>query len=586
MSGWAASAMGSSSKSLPLLAVVLALVVGGGGVAWLVLRQDVAFDSLAPGARAPAGAVDPIESEAPPESRELVAIGPVEEPSGAEPREATTVVHPLELELSLIQRGNFDLQEGLPAVGTGATARLRGHLFGPDGRGLEGSVTFVAGTNEGRVLRCDATGEYGAADLYAGLGVVRCQTNHGYVAEREVRLRPRTEEVLTVGFGHPASVYGAVVDGENMPIEGADVRLDGLETRTDERGEFHFPSVASGSALAIVSKPGFATYREVVPIPRGRVVEAGRLRFRLEPGASLEITVLEIVGAREQAEVYLIPTGGQPVNREAGQRTFPWYRVNPVRIHPGGTALVEDLPEGRVALMLFHSGAVANPRQSAVKLSRGSKRQVVLHLEPAQQLRGRVLREGNPVSGAWATLEAPDRTGATIAALAAGPEILQSMVLPHVAAGVQRVRTDDSGRFFFTVFPEFTSRYYLSASTTDGTWSGNRVVAADAGDVELPLERTRTEGRLHVAMAGRYQGLPVRVRVDGAPRDPIDLAAEDQLWIDHLVPGTWRVDASWDDVAVLRGQIVEVVRDAELDLVLPAGALHGQTDEERRRAGY
>lgn len=571
------------SRSSTLL-LILFLVLGGAGAvaAWFVLAEDPA----PPGLVLEVDAVDlpQLEPEDADTSSRLVAAAEPDRPAFTAGQ--TSVVFPLEVDLQLVQRGSFEREEGLLPIGSGADARLRGNIYGEDGAGLRATVTLVGGPNEGRVLRCDNEGAYGAFDLYPGLAIVRVETPRGHVAEQEVLLRGHAEEICTIGFGQPATIYGEVTTLDGQPIEGARVRISGHEAMSDDKGEFYLPGIASGKALAVVEKPGYARYRETVPVPRGAVVTKDRLSFRLSPGANLEVTVLENVGAREPAKLFILPAGGQRVNMDRGQRTYPWHLVNPVEIFPGGSTLIEDLPDGRVNLRLFHSGAVANPRQTAVKLVGGTVRQAVLHLEPAQQLRGQVLREGKPVAGATVTLEAPNRFSATIGALGTSSEFAQGMIIGHMPSAVQRVRTDDRGSFVFTSYASITSSYYLFAETTDHAWHANRVVRADETDIEVELEPTvAREVRLRIRLAGRYQGLPVEVRVSGAPRDPFELAPDDDLWIDGLEPGRWVVDVSWHGEPVIRGQSLQLEESEELRLVLPDGALHGQTEEERRRAG-
>jgi hypothetical protein len=77
----------------------------------------------------------------------------------------------------------------------------------------------------------------------------------------------------------------------------------------------------------------------------------------------------------------------------------------------------------------------------------------------------------------------------------------------------------------------------------------------------------------------------VEVTVNGAPRDSFELAPEDDLWLGDLAPGRWVIDVNWHGEPVLRSQSLKLDETEELHLVLPDGALHGQTEEERKRAG-
>ena len=567
------------SKQAALLALLLALLAAAGGAAWWSGR----------GAPASAAAVT-LDRELPAPgaggARPEVELESVTRSAEDLPESATTVVWPLEVDLTLVQRGTFETPANVAPIGSGATATLRGNIYGADGTGQSATITFTAGPNEGRVLTTDDEGAYGASDLYGGLNVVDIETAAGRRAQREVLMREFTETPLTIGFGRPAAIYGRVLDMAGEPIEGASVTIDGREALTDVEGVFHFPAVASGRVLAVVRKPGYATYREVIPVTAGFVITQDKLTFSLERGATLAVSILEQVGGRGPAKVWLLPSGGQRVNTSRGQRTFPWYLVNPVEVYPGGTALVEDLPSGRVDLVLFHSGAVATPQRTTVKLTGGRETAHVLHLEPGGQLTGRAVRDGEPVPRARVTLEAPHRTRATTDALGMRYDFMQGMVLSHLAPARQEVECDEHGRFALTTF-KGARAYYLSAESPDGEWLGTRTVAPDSSDVEIELRPVdREKGLLEVLLAGRHQGLPVQVRVQGTPRDKFELAPHDPLVIADLERGTWRLDLTWNGEFVKKGHTVEIgAGRSEVEVELPEGAIEGQNEFERKRAG-
>jgi len=570
--------MNRSHQSV-LLALLLILLLGGGAVWWF---GGTAAPAAAAGVTMDRSALDPSTDLGLPDS-EVEAI----DRTLAFPDEApTTVAWPLEVDLTLVQRGSFETLTGVPPVGSGATASLRGNIYGPDGVGVRAIVSFSAGPNKGRVLTCDGSGSYGASDLYGGLGIVDIRTPAGRTAQREVLLREFNETPLTIGFGRPAAIYGTVIDRKGEPLQSASVIIDGREVLTDAEGGFHFPRVASGKVLAIVSKPGYARYREILPVTAGFVITREKLTFTLEAGASLALSIQEAVGDRGPALVYLIPSGGQRVNTVRGQRTFPWHLVNPIEVYPGGTTLVEDLPDGRVDVSLFHSGAVAKPATTAVRLQAGQERAQVLHIEKGQTISGTILKGGIPSSGVKVSLEAPHRTRATTDALGKRFDFLQGMVIGHIPAAHQVVHTDGAGRFVLTT-SSVAPAFYLAAETTDGEWFVTRTVQPGAADLELELQPVDVErGSIEFALPGRFQGLPVQVRVQGAPRDEFELAAADTLVVDKLEQGTWRVDLTWNSQFVVKGRSVPVGREpGEVKAELPEGAIHGQNEFERKRTG-
>ena len=578
----------SHSKALQLTALVLV-----GGVLVVALWIFAGFDREEPGAGVvelpsaqPSDPPLPLDKgrREPDESRVLTPSADF-----VEPDLGTTVIWPLEVQLTQVSRASFEqVGDELP-VGSGANAALEGHIWGPDDRGLRATVTFTAGSNAGRVLSCDAEGALGASDLYPGLAIVRITTPNGHLAEREVRLRARQTELLNVGFGHPASVFGSVVDLAGDPLAGVAVTLDGHQASTDEEGVFFFPAVASGMALATCSKHGYALYRETVPISAGRMVESHQLEFRLVKGASLELTVDGNAGdLRAPARVYLFPLGRQSAGTVRGQRTFPWHLVSPVEIWPGGTKLVEGLPDGNVMLSIFRPGAVSERSQTKARLYGGQTTKQVLRLLPGPRLVGEVLKSGKKVEGALIRLEASNRQAISERVLGKGPEFNQEMIFPHLPAAVQEVRSDSRGEFGFTLFPELGKVAYLTAESPDGAWRASQSVVLDAEQkVELELEPVSSaQGTLELELSPRFQALPVSIRVMGAPRDPFDLQPQDQVVVEGLEQGTWRVDVEWNRERLIEKALVDLTEKgpARLELSLPQGAILGQNEEERRRA--
>ncbi len=503
----------------------------------------------------------------------------------------TSVIWPLEVQLTLVARAEFGATDGTPPPGTGASAGLQGHLWGPSDEGLRGSITFTAGSNRGRALTCDAEGAFGASDLYPGLNIVRVETSVGFSAEREVRLRARQEELLNIGFGRPAVVSGSVLDTQGVAVVGAEVTLDGHAGTTNDEGVFYFPEVASGMALATVFKAGFARYREIVPISAGRMIEKDQLQFRLSPSASLEVVLEGAAGdMHSPAKVFLFPVGPQRVNSARGQQTFPWHLVSPVELYPGGSKVIDGLPDGHLLLAVFRPGAVAERPYVKVRIYEGRTTQQVVKLLPGPALRGRVLRGGEPVTGARVRLEAPNRQSASELVLNKDPEFNQELVFPHLPSGLQEVSTDASGHFELTLFSDVSTGYYLTAETLDGLWRAGRSVRTDeSAEIEIELERaSQNVASLRLGLSPRFQGLPVAVRVMGAPRDPFELEPKaEELSIENLEEGTWRVDVTWHGEDLLENLLVQVGQDKEHSLFvkLPPGAVDGQTAEERRRAG-
>ena len=99
---------------------------------------------------------------------------------------------------------------------------------------------------------------------------------------------------------------------------------------------------------------------------------------------------------------------------------------------------------------------------------------------------------------------------------------------------------------------------------------------------------------VHAAPAGfgpnidadfRPQSLDVRLVVNGMPAEPFTLGPKQDLVIDDLLAGIWRVKAAWYGETLLDVESIEVEGRASLRCELPAAAIEGHDREAWLRAG-
>jgi len=493
---------------------------------------------------------------------------PTRQSEGEEP---TEIFFPLELSLSLVEPAKRLVADGVGAHGSGARARLEGHLYGTDSKGVAGEVRFTSGANMGRVLKCDAGGGFGAHDLYPGLSIVKVSGPLIAGAEREVLLRNDRKSVLNIGFGRPAVVHGRVQDEAGEPIVGARVTMDGQETYTDQEGTFYYPRMTSGQVLLIVEKDGYAAWREKYNVKAGANLSGDKLVYTLRPGARLELHIAESIGARQPAQVFLLPAAGARTSRD-----FPWHRYNPVSVFPGGNSTVEGLPPGNLQLYLFHAGARAKPRVSSVSLKAGRLTKTVLHLEPAPMLKGRVIKDGEPVSRALVRLEAPDQVQTTLSTFGQPAGFLEVGVFPNLPTSVQSTWSDPAGRFTFSSNEQATPTRYLTAEGPEGkTWAGE-VVRRGQTEVDLVLKEIPPDDSvIEFQMEGRELALPIQVSVEGQPRMAVSLPADQDFRVEELAKGRWRVNARWNSQPLLRDVVIDLEDETALLIPLPDAAKSG-----------
>jgi hypothetical protein len=570
----------SSTRTLSALAVGLA-ALGGGLYAFLELGQrEGTGRPAAPEARgAPRTVAQPAE--------ELIPLPRVERYDAAE-LAATTVLWPLRVELDLVEAAYLPSEEGMPPIGSGASARLTGKVLGPDDAGARAEITFVAGPNTGRVLASDSTGSFGASDLFPGLSIVEIRGKGLLGSRREVRLRQGKETLLNVPYGSPGTVQGRVQDRDGEPIEYARVRVDGSPYTTGPEGTFVALQVAPGQVLVEVEHEDYTGYQELVWVGAGRLATTRELVFTLMPSATLEVAVLNNLGGPGPVQLFLLPgLENQRPHAESAYRNsrFPFHRLNPVEVWPGRPHAITGLPAQGIQVHAFRPGAKTSMK--FVNLRSDRPYQLQIQLEPAPMLTGRVLdEEGEPAVGADVRLQAPNRVRATLGYLRQGNHYLETAVMPIFPPAQQEVITGDDGRFVLTAWEDESPTRYVEARGADGkTWAGTLVRRGEES-IELKLaELDVGRAELVLALPGRFQGLPIELLLDGSPVDPWILPPSEDLRVHDLLAGRWRMKVSWHGAPVAEESALELGGETQLRIELPPECIEGQDEEAWRRAG-
>jgi hypothetical protein len=432
---------------------------------------------------------------------------------------------------------------------------------------------------------CARDGSFGAIDLYPGLSVVKITAPGTAGSLREVLLRASSDKIvretqLNIGYGRPGVVQGAVQDVSGAPIAGAKVTLDGQETTTDEKGEFAFLAVAAGDTFVVAEKPGYAAHMERLTVVAGASIEKGKIVYVLRPSARLEVSIEDRINVESQAWLCILP------QTMSAERDFPWYRLNPVRIYPGGTQTIEDLPPIAVTLRLFQAGAAASPPTRSVTLKVKETTSIALHLVPAPVVNGIVTENGRPASGATVVLEAPGRSTTQLSVLGESNYLdLEREVLPDFPASVQSVKATNAGEYVVNANEGASRERYLHATSADGKSTAWKLLRGGETRVDLALEPAAGDCEFILQMANRTQGLPVETKVDGAPRDAQVLPPGRDLHVAGLAPGTWKVTVKWNGEPLVDGMLVDMRKETSLAVTLPEGAIRGQDADTIQRSG-
>ena len=570
----------------------LALTAGIGVLAFFAAHTDPVIDARAPDPGTQRTSFDvrttAVRGETPqPRDDELVDPDANQRIAGDGSDGATTVVYPLEVELTfaapLATSSSGD--GSVEPIRSGANARLEGSIRGTGGKPMRGTVTFVHGPNAGRVLETDIAGRFGAGDLWQGLSVVRVEASNGRQVERQVQLGQLRTQPLHIGFANTSLLQGTVTDTRGKPLENAEVLVDGRLAMTNADGIFSFTGVPPGKLAATVRKEGYSLTRREFGLGLQKTVQPERFKIELSEASTLEVSIGARAGNSGSTTVVLMPAAG--AGREIVQRGFPWYEINPIEVPARGSITLHGLPAETVAIYAFHGGAQMKNPGETVRLFPGRTSSIEIDLEVGPALRGVVTDGGKPASGARVVFEAADQSIATARALGQkSPRSSQEMVMPRVPPARDETLTDKKGRFSFSRGANGVSTYYVTATSRDGTREASQSVGPDVSNVALSLEpKVDDEGVLVVELPGRFQGLPVEAQIDGVPIDPYVLGATDALRFEGLALGSWVVSARWRGTDVVSRQVVVIDGSgAEIEGDLPRGAKDGQSAEERARA--
>ncbi len=189
-----------------------------------------------------------------------------------------------------------------------------------------------------------------------------------------------------LGGGKGATVAGRLLDAGGRPLAGASVRVEAwasaeapisfiVQAETDLQGRFEATAVPPGKAALMAAKSGWATFRQMIEVPR-EGLDVGALS--LSRGDSLAVRVVNDAGE---------PVAGAELRPDLGE---------PATTAPDGTALLTHLPEGTE----IRIAAAARGHLRAVQTVQiPVPRPVELQLQRAFSVSGRFTGvDGNPLA--------------------------------------------------------------------------------------------------------------------------------------------------------------------------------------------
>jgi hypothetical protein len=300
-------------------------------------------------------------------------------------------------------RMNLNIEEGKPVtnleVELDTGVRLVGKITGPDGSALADANVSLAmiggpGMNVARATDkrtvTNSSGEYELDALEPGEETLEI-SHSKYLTERKtVELKGR-EMRLDVQLSAGNRVSGVVVSESGGPVAEADVEAmaaGGMPRRvkSDSGGRFEFDSLSPARYQISASKAGFveATLKDVdvaaAGAPMRLVLKSGGTIYGYVRGLSAEELTTTTVDARgaESSATSTVDANGA-------------YRLEGV---PAGTVTVRAMMMGR-----GFSSRKVSPSQ-VVEMAPGESRQLDLEYRSDTVIKGRVRRNGQPLSGA------------------------------------------------------------------------------------------------------------------------------------------------------------------------------------------
>jgi hypothetical protein len=287
---------------------------------------------------------------------------------------------------------------------------------------------------------------------------------------REVELLHRRTRTFELDLGFFGEVSGQVIDEQDRPLGGVEVSLDGTATTCDRTGTFRLTRRASGDPLLLIQKPGYVPHRERLPLSNPQLAAhypPDSLKIVLQKGCTLRLEAGALPGAGEDMLVYLFPTKGQPLSTaRLPQPTYPWHLLNPVRLQPGTTRLLQDLPAVKLEAFAHHRRGKSKP--AFAWLTPDQTGTLRLEMEPVPTLEGKVTQNGKPLSNVHIELSFENPIRATHIALGQASSFYRAQPIEIVPAAHQTTQTSRNGSFLLGDWSRIPGQRFLTVSSAEG----------------------------------------------------------------------------------------------------------------------
>jgi large repetitive protein len=342
-------------------------------------------------------------------------------------------------------RASVDVEEGKTVsdvvIELDTGVKLTGKVTGPNGAALSEATVQIQPSPTGQFARSgsvrravtDSNGEYSIDSLDPGEETFEISHPKYLSTAKTVTLKGR-EMRMDVQLSGGQRVTGVVVTDSGMPVAEAEVEAfsasSGMErARTNATGQFEFASLSSGRYRFTASKSGYLEgVAEDVDVGSG-----GNVRIQLRTGGTV---YGRVTGLSEQE------LSGASVTARSGRTS------SSAVVDPSGNFRIEGAPTGTVQVSAATASRSFMERRTSgtqtVEVTAGSAAQVNLEFRSDTSVRGRITRNGVPLSGA--TVMFQPRGGSRASASTSADEA-GSYTVSGLEEGEYTVMVADAQRF-------------------------------------------------------------------------------------------------------------------------------------------
>ncbi len=387
-------------------------------------------------------------------------------------------------------RMNLHLEEGKPITGVEVEletgVKLTGKVTGPDGAALSGATVRLGPMGGGGIMvggmgktaTTDESGEYTIDSLDPGDVTFEFSHPKYLTARKDVQLKGR-EVKLDAQLSGGQKVSGVVVTEAGVPVGDAEVTARASagsfrSARTDANGAFSFDSLSPARYNFSATRQGYAEgivedFDVATGAPVRIVLKSGGILYGQVRGLSADELASATVEARSGAS-----SSSAPVDSTGNYR-------------------LEGAPLGTVRVSAMVSRSLTGRRTSSVQtveVTPGSAQQLDLEFRSDTVVRGRVMRDGKPLSGG--NISFFPRRGGTQSSASVPVDEAGSYSISGLEEGEYNVTVFDMQRFS----PYSTTYEVRGSATFDINYQTNtlrgRVVDSATGD---PINEARVQLR-------------------------------------------------------------------------------------------